>query len=648
MDILDSLLEAELAEPNFDFTIMGSFGSFHTKNSFEVNYMLCSMNYKEIKTLQVAADAFQFSQVNFDEMVQREIDEKRVNEEIVGQYLEDDLNRALFFPPLIVSLVSFSDDDKPVHKYRKSRELIDEEKPVKVFKKRWDRYFEVEMPVIDQGIDYYKSDYYGNITIYKNAVKLRGDSKNVKLVVIDGQHRLKAVEEYIRRHNEQKDFITLPVCICFSPKAMAENGPEDILDTLRNMFVTINNKGKQVSGHYLDLLNDNSLASQTVRSLANMWKKERQDSLYSKLQFMEWNQRSDSQSRRVNRAHSITTVSMLAESLRVSVFESRKSSNLDKILRLTEDKTEFYDPELSVYDIREDHFSYKQKDALYNILEQRVVPSLDILFTEPSVFKKKISSYNAAISDCYERSQKSQPGYSSFIDIMRRFGDVDKKMHSDETVSASNSFYKYIYANEHAENYTRLVFNQAYLRAWADLMCVSHHFLDNVEDYTRMYINSLEEVCFDERRQVFSKSRIYNQNTLYKGAKPNTTIMGKDSWYHLLMMTILSGDSLKKIKEYLESRHDTNHDFDKVIDRLTRSKNSFIEVLRDVIHKDNLQNWKVKDYPSSFRRELADCEARGDNEQIAELLNQWSKEQLNQRLVLLSNVIEIDVIPSER
>ncbi|MBE0506987.1 MAG: hypothetical protein IBX50_09755 [Marinospirillum sp.] len=644
MSIEDVLIKFDMEEPKFDFNLMGSFGSFHTKNSYEVNYMLCSMNYKEMKTLQVAADAFQFSQVSFDEMVQREIDEKRVNNEIVGQYLEDDIGRALFFPPLIVSLVSFDDNDKPVHKYTSSYESMNVLESHKVFKKRWDRYFEIELPVVDHGIDYYKSDEYGKIVIYKNAMKLRGDSRNVKMVVIDGQHRLKAVEEYIRRHGEQKDYITLPVCICFSPKAMEQNGPEDILDTLRNMFVTINNKGKQVSGHYLDLLNDNSLASQAVRLLANKWKRETEDPLYSKLQFMEWNQRSDSQARRVNRPHSITTVSMLTDSLKMSVFEAQKTSNLTTILNIIKDKDKFYDPDLSVYEIKEDCFTHSQKPALYRAIDERLVPSLDMLFTKPSVYGKIISSYNSAIADSYQKSQVSTPGYTSFISIMRRFGDVDKKLNADETISASTDFYKKIFSNEHSDNYTRLVFNQAYLRAWADILCLSDSFSSDIEGFTEIYILALEEICFDERRQVFSKSRLYNQNTLYKGSKPNVTRLGKDCWYYLVLTTLLSKRSLSIFSDYLKAKHDAKSELDRVVLFLTDASKEFVRIVNDEVHKDNIKNWKIKDYSGAFKRELEELESTGEIGKLESLLNERSCEQFNERIDLLSNVIDLDLL----
>lgn len=643
MDISDSIINMELENPNFDYSVIGNFGSFHTKNSFEVNYLLCSMNHKEINNLQVAADAFKFNQINFDEMVQREIDEKRVNNEIVGQYLEDDINKALFFPPLIVSLVAFDNNDRPIHKFTQSIESYDNSKTFHVFRKRWDKHFEIEIPISQDSLDRYKSEENGVISIFKNGVKLKCDSRSIKLVVIDGQHRLKAVQEYLRRNPDQKDFITLPVCICFSPKAIEKNGAEDILDTLRNMFVTINNKGKQVSGHYIDLLNDASLASHAVRSLANLWKSESENSIYSTLQFMEWNQRNDSKARRVNRPYSITTVSMLADSLKSSVFETRKNGNLHEILQLQKYSEDLYDTELSLHDIQENNFTYKQKATLYKVIDNTIVPNLNTLLTSPSVYKSKISSYKAAIADCFDKSQKSVAGYPSFILAMERFGDIDRQMHTEEAVKASNYFYSCIVDSEHLENYTRLVFNQAYLRAWADIMCISKHFIENISEFTNSYISALEKLCFSEKKQVFSKSRIYNQLTLYKGSKPNTTMMGKDCWYHLLMMTLLNSDSFEVFETFLAKKQDVNSDSEKLKILLENSQRNFMHIMREEVLKDNIQNWKIKDYPVPFRRQLEEYEKSGDDEALKKSLEKKTVEQLDERIDLISNVLEINL-----
>ncbi|MCL1060686.1 hypothetical protein MK852_00790 [Shewanella benthica] len=641
---IEDLVEEE--KPNFGSPIIGNFGSFHTRDSFEVNYLLTSMNFKQLDDIEVASDAFKFEQVNFDEMIQREIDESRVNDEIVTDYLESTLKQALFFPPLIVSIVAFDDDNVPLHKYENSVEHIERSGKIPMFTKRWDRHFEIEFPIIKNGFDYYNSSENGELKIYPHAAKLKLDKSIVKLVIIDGQHRYKAIQEYLRRHPDENKFLNIPVCICFSPQAMAKNGSEDILDTLRNMFVTINNTGKRVSGNYLDLLNDNSLASQTVRLLANKWKKENDDPLQSKLQFLEWNQRSDSKARRVNRTHSITTVSMLCESLRKSVFLDSKDVDFTfNLLGLSEYKNELSTDQLTVYDISENVFSHQQKVLLYEIIENRLIEPIEMLLTLPSVYKSKIDSYKIAIDECNQKSLKGEKGYPTFIKIMQNFSDVDVKRHTEATKEASDEFYNLIKTNEHQDNYTRLVFNQAYFRSWACIASISSSICNDITNFTRVFVNALEVVAFNERRKTFSKSRVYNQNLLYKGSKPNVTLFGKDCWFDLVMMCLLGEQAQQIFKGYFNTLANSDIIIEKFNSELYKANQRFMERLSDEILKDNRKNWHLKEYPLSFRNQLSTLKEAGDEESIKTLeilLKEKTFEIYKERKELLSNVIDVD------
>ncbi len=631
--------------PQLDSSISGTIGSFHTKNSFEVNYLLTSMNYQELNKLQVAAEAFDFSQVSFDEMIQREIDTKRVNEEIVEDYLEKDINQALFFPPIIVSVVAFDDEDKPLHKYRNFNEKIIDKGRYKQFEKVWDKHFQIEVPINDNSFDFYKPETKNELKIHKNAVKLRFDSKLVKFVIIDGQHRFKALLEFIERHKDQKKFLNLPVCICFSPKAIANNGAEDILDNLRNMFVTINNKGKQVSGHYLDLLNDSSLASQTVRSLANYWKKNSSDPLKSYLQFIEWNQRSNSKARRVNRAQSITTVSMLCESLRQSVFAENKSkSNLFEILKLSENKAELEKHNgTHIFSISESNFDIEQRDLLYSLIEKNVVPSLELLLTKPSVFKTKITSYLTSIDDYSDKAQSATPGYKRFIRQLSKFSDVDKSIHSEESKKVSDSFNLEIANDEHLENYTRLVFNQAYLRLWADILSCNTLFRDNIKDFTIIYIESLEVVAFNEKRKLFSKSRRYNNLLLYKSRKPNTSKAGKQRWYDLLATSLLNPEAYSIIRSWLSRFEKSEEALNGLNFILNSACRNFIEQTNEELLKDFSANWRIKDIPISLRNEIEEIEKKGDSSHLKLKIAEISQVEFQDRMDQLSSIVGFNV-----
>ncbi|EPH6782679.1 hypothetical protein ACS0KF_001356 [Vibrio vulnificus] len=643
-------IESELLNdlPDFDSQISGILGSFHTSASYDVNYILTTLNHKELKKLEVAASAFKFEQVNFDEMIQRDIDFNRVNDDIVRGYLESGEGKALFFPPLIVSVVGFNDDKSPKRKYIETRECIDEEKKVRVFKKRWDKHFEIEVPVVRQGHDIYRSEKNGEIRIYKNRTVLNYDSELVKLVVIDGQHRFKAIEKYLEKNTDEGKYLNVPVCVCFSPKAVENNGTEDILDTLRNMFVTINNKGKQVSGHYLDLLNDKSLSSFTVRELSNRWKNSSDDVLKSKLHFIEWNQRQDSKARRVNRPYSITTVSMLCETFRQSIFLNDKNNAfLHSILRTAEYKKELESAGDSIHDIYESQYTFDQQGILYNQIKNSLIEPIEILLTKPTVYKRKIDSYYRAVDWLLDKKESgNEKGISSYLSVLSDFRDVDKKIHQEETVLVSSKFNSRIDSSEHLENYSRLVFNQAYFRLWSAILDSDKLFVDDITEFTYKYIEALEEVCFSEEQRLFSKDREYNQLTLYKANKPNTTNFGKDCWFNLLAMSLLNSKSKKILESYITKKENHGSALLSLNNILESAAYDFIDKLDEEIVKDSLKNWRMKEFPISFKNELEVLDKRGSSEskiEMQELIKQRSKETYIYRLNILANVLEISV-----
>ena len=100
----------------FPLPIDGNFGRFKTRDSYEVNYLLSSLPIADAATyLSTAAEAFPFDAISFEEMIQRDIDYRRVQEEIVEDTLECS-RQGRVLPPLIVAVVS-KDNDRPIVVY---------------------------------------------------------------------------------------------------------------------------------------------------------------------------------------------------------------------------------------------------------------------------------------------------------------------------------------------------------------------------------------------------------------------------------------------------------------------------------------------------------------------------------------------------
>jgi hypothetical protein len=211
-----SLLEEEsLIEegPNLNQKITGFLGSFNTNESYNVNFVLTALNIKEFKQLDIASEAFKFDQVDFEEMVQRDVDTVRVQEELIDEYLKNGKNRALFFPPLIVSVIAFDKNEKPIHQFKNIHEDTDGKKIIK----RWDSFFAIETFKAESDTGAYFRDKNGKeFPIHPHASKILYDDKKVKLIVIDGQHRFFAIRELAKNQPELVKDIYLPICIVFS------------------------------------------------------------------------------------------------------------------------------------------------------------------------------------------------------------------------------------------------------------------------------------------------------------------------------------------------------------------------------------------------------------------------------------------------
>ncbi len=603
---------------NLNEQITGVFGSFKSDKSYPVHYVMTSLNYKKLSKLEVAADAFTFEQVRFEEMVQRDIDKRRVNDEILNGYLKKGKGKALFFPPIIVAVVAFDENDNPVHQFVEAIETNTNSSGYPAFVKTWDKYFSLELP-LDEGntVDIFETKNNERIGINKYFSKINYDSTKVKLVVIDGQHRYEALKAF----GENAKDIDLPICVCFSPDAL-NNGGEDMLETLRTMFVTINNTGKQVGGHFLDLLKDDSLASSTVRMLANKWKETNIDGLKSDLQFIEWNQRESSKSNQVNSKQSITTVSMLCECLRKTVFSkpnSTQSFTYDLLdLGNNETKLNIHTDSVNVHRIYDSEFTRDQREDLEELIQNRLVGSIDLLFRAPTVYKERVLGFNKAIEFMNRKILKGDDGWKSFESNLKTFKYIDKKIAHEDVILASKKFFEQIDLKDNSESYVRLVFQQGYISTWSKIVsCYISIENKEYEKITNSFIAACEKQVFNLQYAIFSKFKSFNTGTLYKDGTPNVTVFGKKCWANLIYSSfcndevldifttnLIASKSVSDKTAYLLKAKIKENSMDAVFE--------FTTDIFDNLVKDFEKNWYMKDIPLSIKNQLQELHSQTD------------------------------------
>ena len=301
-----------------DITLSGTVGSFKVgvnqkKASFEVKYLLThvGLNFnsgsdeKLLKELAPVREIFDFRSLDFDEIMQRDIDDSRVSGDLVP-YLLDDSTADLvkFFPPIVVvALPIQSDANKPSDYYPavSINKIEKKDDPQQVAEwlvtqsgQKGQEVFKFEQPVVD-----------GEVQLH-DLVKLSFNTSKCKLVIVDGQHRAMALlalyrnlkddwsdarrkpfesyyrewtPEYIKSFNLKE--IKLPMIICTVP-GIDENyrdslGEYDLKKASRSIFLTLNKNARKVSRSRNLLLDDSDLISSFMRCLLSKIKNEDKD-----------------------------------------------------------------------------------------------------------------------------------------------------------------------------------------------------------------------------------------------------------------------------------------------------------------------------------------------------------------------------------
>jgi len=311
----ESSLNLHLAGTIGSFKVSGApnCSSVTTSNeSLEVMYFLThvsldfnSSNSSELlQHLAPVREIYEPETLEFDEIMQRDLDDARVSSELIP-YLLDTKNRDLvkIFPPIIVVVLpTESDSERPMDRYPEVTRLHNEKASMGKHETTRIRsgavsreVFEFEHPVEEDGS-----------ARYHDLARLHINTSRTKLVIVDGQHRAMALlaiyrnlknewskdirrqpfkdyyaewtEAYIKRF--MLDKLSMPIMFCTFPD-LDQNykGDYNLKKAARAIFLALNKNAKKVSDSRNKLLDDNDLISVFLRQTLSAIKAERKTAL---------------------------------------------------------------------------------------------------------------------------------------------------------------------------------------------------------------------------------------------------------------------------------------------------------------------------------------------------------------------------------
>lgn len=288
-------------ESALNLTLEGSTGSFSVgtgiegQNSIEVKYFLThvgldfSTGFDEalLSELAPVREIFDVNQLDFDEIMQRDIDDARVSSELIPYLLDDkSIDLVKLFPPIVVVVLPVKEDEnRPDDLYPETSEETVPEKNDEAGK------YILRSGAVGQEVFQFEQPIDEGQKLKHDLVRLRINTHKTKLVIVDGQHRAMALlalyrnlkdqwsdekrapfkeyySEWTPRYIQQFNLkeINLPIILCTFPSLDRNySGNLDLKKAARSIFLTLNKNARKVSSSRNILLDDNDLIAYFLR-----------------------------------------------------------------------------------------------------------------------------------------------------------------------------------------------------------------------------------------------------------------------------------------------------------------------------------------------------------------------------------------------
>ncbi|RKZ84015.1 MAG: hypothetical protein DRR19_18300 [Candidatus Parabeggiatoa sp. nov. 1] len=544
------LLDFFSDEPTDNFKHVGSFGIFASGGSFPIEYFLTTFSCAELSNLTFAREISP-DKLNFELLMQRYIDEERVRLEM-EPYLNPSLNtsspndkneRTVYFPPLLAAIVPVTGKVMEAYYTSESGKIVtvstEGQKPVKHIIREWQDLFKLTYFPSEQPDAYplqIKND--GKTTtvgVRCEPVQLEvsladSEQTGVKLVIIDGQHRLFTLQQVYKKHPELLKNTRVPVCILFVPKAtVAKNQAEahvqvpTVSEIFRRLFLDINNKVQSISGHVSILLSDNTLSSLTCRQFCNYILEQRGR---EGLAVIEWNTKTKGASNQIIRPYSITSIGILGKALEECIAPRKRLMKyilqLDEVANALEPIFDGDDTPPNYQEIQWNKFSPNQKKILEQQVIKYLIPSLERLLFGNQAFAKAFDVFGHHLKKIKNLAKSEQPNASDAQQVVTQILDSIKDRKLSRAARVIFRDFEVAVKQDKEANVSPLIqyvlFQRALFEAWAQILDIAR-FEVPVPDHATQGFIQLLDLAFREQGTFFSFDQPYMQQTVFSGNK---------------------------------------------------------------------------------------------------------------------------------
>lgn len=537
------------SERQFDVELVGSYGSFKSSRSFPVDYFLTTMTMPQAHQHIKFARDIEMEEVNFELLMQRDIWEERVEDKIIP-YLTQNMEKAgdipIFFPPLLVAIV-------PTREQR-----IEEHYPTPQLAQLndglhgvvWPSKFQIHGKIAKGDRSRQISGVDSELEIVSNqaVLSVRTTSKSddaVEMVVIDGQHRLRALQLIF--DSPQRTLIKdlqLPICILFPPNSYRGYDQSDHVPSVprifRSLFVDVNSTMEQVGGHFTILLSDKTVGDIACRSFCEYVL---EAGGKEKLAQIEWNTRTKKNSFNVTQEHTITSIGIIKRGLDENFSTDQLMNYLfeisagdEEIFPEDSDEDQYYPK------IKWDTFSYAQSKALSQRAKATMVPALYELFFETKPFSTIKEIFHNHIEQLEETKEKDQRKgicaeavYRHMLELTPLGDDPDfRKTLKDVQDSISQQI------DQSGCSVARYaLFQRAVFGIYAEIakLCLKKRLSPEV---VRGMVSSLMCAIFEEFSESFSPKNQYMQFSVFDQKRIKTREDSRKAFRFLLLAHLLN------------------------------------------------------------------------------------------------------------